>query len=272
MTSPSMAVSARRLVWALRAESRKLASRRSTYLVMVVVLALGVGVGLLDLSSLGHNWATMSAADRAAADPVSQSFSGLEFAELALGGLGVLAISPEYSSGMIRTTFCAIPSRSRVFVAKALVLTTLVTLVGELVAFTCYLAGRAVLSGRVPAPGIADAATLRAVLCAGLYLTVVTLVGLGLGAALRHTAAAMCALVGLVFLAWPLARAVEGFSYLPDRLLLVNAADVLTATHPVIGPHAARVPSLAMAYLDLALYLAVFLGLGAWRMHQDPGT
>jgi hypothetical protein len=40
----------------------------------------------------------------------------------------------------------------------------------------------------------------------------------------------------------------------------------------VIGPHAARVPTLAMAYLDLALYLAVFLGLGAWRMRQDPGT
>ncbi len=272
MTSPSMAVSASQLVWALRAETRKLASVRSTYLVMALVLALGVGVGLLDLSSLGHDWATMSPADRAAADPVSQSFSGLEFAELALGGLGVLAISPEYSSGMICTTFCAIPSRSRVFVAKSLVLTALVTLVGELVAFTCYLAGRAMLSGRLPAPGIADAATLRAVLCAGLYLTVVTLVGLGLGAALRHTAAAMCALVGIVFLAWPLARAVEGFSYLPDRLLLVNAADVLTATHPVIGPHAARVPTLAMAYLDLALYLAVFLGLGAWRMHRDPGT
>ena len=54
-------------------------------------------------------------------------------------------------------------------------------------------------------------------------------------------------MVGVVFLAWPVARAVEGFSYLPDRWLLVNAADVLVSTHPPTGPNALRTPSFAMA-------------------------
>ncbi len=155
------------LASALRAEARKLATVRSTYVLLLLVVALGVGVGLLELTSLGHNWVSMSPADRAAVDPVSESFSGLQVAELALGALGVLAVSPECGSGMIRATFVAMPRRGRVFLAKAL---------------------------------------------------------------------------------------------------------VLTATHPVTRPHAARVPSLGLAYLDLVLYLVAFLGLGAWRMRRDPGA
>jgi hypothetical protein len=61
------------------------------------------------------------------------------------------------------------------------------------------------------------------------------------------------------------------FSYLPDRLLLVNAARALASTHPVTGPQADRIPSLGMAYLDLLIYLVVFLGGAAWRMARDPG-
>ena len=66
------------------------------------------------------------------------------------------------------------------------------------------------------------------------------------------------------FLTWPMARAVEGISYLPDRWLLVNAADALATTRPPTGPNAARTPSLAMASVELIVYLVVLLGLGWW--------
>jgi ABC-2 type transport system permease protein len=72
-----------------------------------------------------------------------------------------------------------------------------------------------------------------------------------------------------VFLAWPATRAVESFSYVPDRWLLVNAADALVATHPPTGPNVARTPSLAMACLELSVYPIVLLGFGAWRATRD---
>jgi ABC-2 type transport system permease protein len=110
---------------------------------------------------------------------------------------------------------------------------------------------------------------LRAVSCAGLYMSAVTMVGFGLGAVIRHTAGAMAAMVALVFLAWPAARAVESFTSLPDRMLLVNAADALTAIQPASGAHAERIPSFGFACLDLVFYLSVFLGLAAWRIGRD---
>ena len=97
----------------------------------------------------------------------------------------------------------------------------------------------------------------------------VTLVGFGLGALLRHTAAALSAIFALVFLAYPIARAFEGTTYLPDHLTLTNAADRLATLNPPAGPHAARIPSLGFSLFDLALYLVVFVGAGAWRARPD---
>lgn len=92
-------------------------------------------------------------------------------------------------------------------------------------------------------------------------------VGFGLGALLRHPAAATSALFAVVFLAYGVARAVEGWSYLPSRLLLSNADDVVAQVHAVAAKP--RLPSLELAYLDLALYCTVALGLGAWRSTRD---
>jgi hypothetical protein len=139
----------------------------------------------------------------------------------------------------------------------------------QVCAFGSFLIGQAILSRRGLDVGLGQHGVLRAVVFAGLYMAVVTLVGFGLGATIRHTAGALAATVALVFLAWPAARALEGFTSLPDRLLLVNAADALTTTHPATGAHADRIPSFGFACLDLALYLVVFLGLAAWRISRD---
>ena len=72
---------------------------------------------------------------------------------------------------------------------------------------------------------------------------------------------------GVIFLAWPAARALETWSYLPDKLVLSNAADVLGQVHALaVKP---RLPSLGLAYLDLLIYLVTALVLGAWRTSRD---
>jgi ABC-2 type transport system permease protein len=108
--------------------------------------------------------------------------------------------------------------------------------------------------------------TVAAIMVSDRHLILVIRIRMGL---LRHTAAAMSAMVALVFLAYPAVRAFEGSSYLPDHLLLINAATALATVNPPAGPHAGRIPSLGFALFDLALYLAVFLGLGAWRARLD---
>lgn len=108
---------------ALHAEWIKLRSLRSTYLTMLCALALGTGLGFLDTTSVAHHWTTMSAQDRAAFDPVGDSFTGLAFAQLAFGVLGALAISTEYGTGMIQPTLAATPRRI-LYIAKALVVGT----------------------------------------------------------------------------------------------------------------------------------------------------
>ena len=253
----------------LRSEWIKLRSVRSTHLIVCLAAAFGFGVGLLDLSSISHNWAELSQADRAAFDPVSDSFSGFLYAELAFGALGVLAITSEYVSGTIRPTLTAVPQRGHLFAAKALVLAVLALVVCEICAFASFGLGQVVLSGHQLNVHLTDPHVFRAVTCAGVDMAVVTMVGFGLGAIIRHTAGAITVMVGLVFLAWPAARAVESFSYVPDRWLLVNAADALVATHPPTGPNVARTPSLAMACLELSVYLIVLLGFGAWRATRD---
>ena len=95
----------------LASEWIKLRSVRSTYLVLLFALAAAVGIGYLVARADATHWATMTAAARSAFDPVYDSFTGLGLAQLAFGALGVLVISSEYTTGLIRTTFAAAPGR-----------------------------------------------------------------------------------------------------------------------------------------------------------------
>ncbi|TYB48233.1 ABC transporter permease [Actinomadura chibensis] len=245
---------------AIRAEWAKLRTVRSTVLVPGIAVLLGLGVGLLDVSSI--DW---TAVDPASLDPVSESFAGFQFAELAFAALGVLAISSEYGTGLIDTTFLAVPRRRTLYAAKIVVLAAFTLTICTASAFTAFLLGQAVLSGHHASVSLGDPGVLRAVVCAALYMTVVTLVGFAVGTLIRHTAGAMAVMFGLVFLAWPIARAVEGVSTLPSKLLLVNAAEALTTIRPVTGPPAARVPSTGLAAATLTGYAVVFLTAAYWR-------
>jgi ABC-type transport system involved in multi-copper enzyme maturation permease subunit len=251
----------------LRAEWIKLRSVRSTYATMGCALALGIGQGVLNTAAIAHARATATAQDRLSFDPVGAALDGLSFGVLAFGVLGVLAVSSEHGTGLIRTTLTAVPRRGTVLAAKALVVGALTLVLGELFAFVTFFVGQLALSDVDLDVRVTDPGVLRAVSSAGLYLSVVSLVGLGLGALIRHSAGAIAAMLAVVFLAYGVGRAVESWSYLPSRLVLTNAADVVAQTH-AWAPHP-RLPSLGAAYLDLALYLVVFLGAGAWRASRD---
>lgn len=253
----------------LVAEWIKLRSLRSTYIVIVVAVVVGLSVGLLEMTSVVHHWAQLDPREQAAFDPVADSFSGFEFAELAFGALGVIVGCGEYATGTMRPTLVACPRRLRVYLAKAAVLTGVMAPICLGSALAAFLLGQVVLRASHLGVALSSPHALRAVAGAGLYLLAVTLVGFGIGTVIRHTGGALSLMFGLVFLAWPVARAAEGFSYLPDRWLLVNAADALVSTRRIPGLNAWRTPSLGMACLEVLTYVVVGLGLGAWRATHD---
>ncbi len=253
----------------LRSELLKLRSLPSTYVVIAAAVSVGLGVGIVEMASTAHHWLQIDPQDRAAFDPVADSFSGFQFAELAFGALGVVAITTEYATGTMHATLVATPRRATLYAVKLAALIVVVLPICVASTFAAFILGQRALLPRHLDVALSDPEVLRAVIGAGLYMVVVALVGFGLGAVIRHTAGALTVMFTLVFLAWPLARAVESFSYIPDHWLLVNAADALTSTRPLSGPNAQRTPSLAMACLELGTYLAVLLGAGAWRATRD---
>ena len=182
----------------LRSEWTKLRSVRSTYWTLLAAAAVTIGLGaVLSLFSI-NNYTTMSAADRAGFDPTSYALSGLFLAQLAIGVLGALVITGEYGSGMIRTTFAAVPQRRLVLGAKAMVFTAVTLVTGIVSCFVGFFLSQAILSSHhlqttIGAPGV-----LRAVIGGGLYLGVLGLLAFGIGAIIRHTAGAISAVFALI--------------------------------------------------------------------------
>jgi ABC-2 type transport system permease protein len=111
----------------------------------------------------------------------------------------VLVISAEYSTGMIRTTFSAVPTRDTVLRVKAAVFGATAAVVGLISSFIAFFVGQAILSSKHIGASIGDPNVLRAVIGAGLYLAVLGLFALGIGALIRHTAGAIATLFGLIF-------------------------------------------------------------------------
>jgi ABC-2 type transport system permease protein len=242
-------------------EWHKLRSVRSTWCVIAFFAASMVGVATLVLSHEGY--AQMSAAGRAAFDPTHDCFIGLILGQLLFGAFGVLAITTEFSSGMIRATFAAVPRRPLVLAAKAAVVGALTLAAGQITAYAAFFAGQAVLEGPAPHATLGQPGVLRAVLMAGTYPTLIALVGLGIGALVRHTAGALCVLVGVLFVLPLLAAALSpSFQDLAQEFLPhPMAATSLTAVKPLAH---SLPPAVALGLL--CAYAAAALAAGAWAL------
>jgi ABC-2 type transport system permease protein len=191
---------ARRAGNLLAAEWIKLWSVRSTYLAL---LAAAVATPAISLGVAHANAAYIQAGQhygRVDMNPMATSFRGIGLAQLIVGVLGALCITSEFGSGLIRATFAATPRRGAVIAAKAAVIGAVTLVFGQVLVFGCFLGTQAVLASvhvglAITAPGVP-----HALFGAGFYLAVVALVGLGIGAMVRHTAAAVVAVVAVFFL------------------------------------------------------------------------
>lgn len=184
----------------VRSEWTKLRTVRSTYFTLGVAVLLSVGLGALIGLAVASNYHSMSPSDKLTFDPTSVSFFGMSLGQLAIGVLGILVITSEYGTGMIRTTLQAMPRRGWVLGAKALVFAAATVVVGEILSFAAFFIVQPILKGG-PAPhaSLGQPHVLRAVIGAGLYLAVTGLLALGIGAIVRNTAVSITVMVALYF-------------------------------------------------------------------------
>jgi hypothetical protein len=239
----------------------KLRSVRSTWWT-VLVFAAGM-IGLAVLVMIHQHWATMSAANRASFDPTNDSYAGLAIGQLALGVLGVLAVTSEFSSGMIRATFAAAPRRPLVLAAKAAIVAAVTLVAGEIMAFVAFGIGEAVLKNPAPHAALGQPGVLRAVLMAGAYPALIALIGLGLGALIRHTAGAISAVAGVLFvlplILLPLGTSIQ--NSVGQFLPMLIAENSMTAVKPV-----AHSLSAGVGFALLCGYAAAALAAGGWAL------
>ena len=249
----------------LRSEWTKFRSLRSTVWTLLVAVVLMIGLGALFSAVTASQYHTFGAADRLSFNPISTSLNGTLFAQLAVGVLGVLLISGEYSTGMIRSSLTAVPQRLPMLWAKLAVfagITFVVMLVASVVSF---LLGQSLLSSHHLNVGLSSPGALRSVVGVALYVTVAGLIGLALGALLRNTAAAISTFVGVFFVLPPLAQLLPSswtshfVQYLPSNAgsaIYGGGRDVAHALSPWAG------------FGVMCAYAAVVVGFAAWRLKR----
>jgi ABC-2 type transport system permease protein len=183
----------------LNSEWIKLRTLRSTFWSLFAAVAATVGLGLL------FSWGFASRVsdhahriDDAATLAVTVPLRPYVIAQLAVGVLGVMVITGEYSTGMIRATLAAVPGRLPVLWAKAAVFAVVVLVLMEIVSFATFFGGQAILSTQHIQATLSSPQALRIVIGTGLYLTVVGLLGTALGTIIRSTAGAIAALFGIL--------------------------------------------------------------------------
>ena len=191
----------------LRSEWTKLRSVRSTFWALTVTVVLGIGLGAAISAAAAHGYAKSSVSDKLSWDPTALSLDGMGIATLAIAVLGVLCISSEYSSGMIRTSLIAVPKRGRVLAAKSLVFAAVTFVVGEVTSFAAFFVGQALISGHAPHAALGDPGVARAVVGAGLALTALAVLSVAAGTLLRHPAAAIACMVAVLFVLPGIAQA-----------------------------------------------------------------
>ena len=185
----------------LHAEWVKLRGLRSTWYTLACLFAVGLGVTFLSMSTAGARYESASAAERAAWDPTNLSLTTYIVAQLIIGVLGILVVTSEYATGLVRTSLAATPRRHRLLAAKVAVATAVALVAGQALMFAAFLLGQALLAGQgVPHAVLGDPGVLSAVAGGGLYLATIALLAIGLAAITRATAGALATLVGIVFL------------------------------------------------------------------------
>jgi ABC-2 type transport system permease protein len=182
----------------LRSEWTKLRSVRSTWIAALSAVAAGVALSVLGVSDLlGASTSDLPGGW----DPTAESLKGFLFAQLIIGMMGALSITPEYGTGMIGTSLVFVPSRSRLLAAKAAVVAAIAFVVSLATSIISFAVVQLMLtSAGLPAAGPGDPGVARALIGGTLYLTIIAVLGVAIGALVRSATSSLALLVGALLL------------------------------------------------------------------------
>src|SRR5579884_2182580 len=188
----------------VRSEWTKFWTVRSTRWSLLIATVLTIGFPILASAIISSHWGSRSPDDRAHFNPLDPALIGSQIAQLAIGVLGVLVVSGEYSTGMIRASLTAVPRRLPMLWAKAGVLAAVAFALMLPSVLIAFFASQSILSRHHASyswhhPGVA-----RAVIGAALYLLVVGVLTVGIGAMLRSTAGGISAFAAIFFVLPPI--------------------------------------------------------------------
>ncbi|HEX3824904.1 MAG TPA: ABC transporter permease [Mycobacteriales bacterium] len=255
----------------INSEWIKFRSLRSSWIAFAAALVAAIGLGILFSAVRAHNFGNIQHATgpngqsipasviRQGFDPTLVSLRGLFLAQLAVGVLGVLMITGEYGTGMIRATLTSVPTRRPVLFAKCIVFGLFTFVISTAASLIAFLGGQAALHSDDLGVSLSSPGALRAVIGGGLFLMIVGLLGLGCGFAIRNTGGAIATLFGLILVLPLLAQAFpQSWQNHLDQYLPLSAGSQLITTyhesgdlHPLSGG------------LVFAAYAVVSLVIGA---------
>jgi hypothetical protein len=261
LVAPADLGPATRFAAVVHSEWTKLRSLRSTYwtLIGTVVALIGLGALFCGLFIAQHPQ------DEIFGDLWRRSLRGVVLAQLSVGVLGVLALTGEFGTGLIRSTFAAVPQRRMVFAAKAVVFPAMVFAISTAAAFIAFFVGQAILSHDHLGAAITDPGVLHSVFGVGLFLSVLALFAIALGAIVRHTAGAIAALFGILLVAPLLAAALPSpWSGDISRYLPGQAGLALVGVGP--GPGTPLAPW--TGFLVFCGWTAAAVALASWLLDR----
>ncbi|MFF7857800.1 ABC transporter permease [Streptomyces sp. NPDC007904] len=203
----------------VRSEWTKIRSVASTVWTLSLAVVVTIALGML-ISALSRNeFDGMDARERLSFDPTYVSFAGMSLGQLAMIVFGVLVVSNEYSTGMIRTSLAAVPQRGTFLSGKLAVATALALVVGMATSFAAFFLGQAMLGGHSASLG--DDGVLRAVIGGGLYMTLIAVFSMGVAAMLRSPMLSLGILMPFFFLISSILNNVDATKkigrFLPDQ-------------------------------------------------------
>ena len=255
MDTTNLAVSFLRVI---RSEWIKFRSLQSNWITMLSAVVLMIGIGGISAWFLSDTISSGGDGFGDSTDPTTTSLSGMMLAQIVLGIVGVLVMTSEFATGMIRSSFAAVPTRLPVLGAKAVVVTGVTFLVMLPTMFASFFLGQVIIGSELNA-SLGDDGVLRAIIGSAAYLTAIALLGLGLGSILRQAAGAIGTVFALLLIAPGLlglvlpASADELLNYLPS-----NAGSAFTSigsTEALLSP--------AVGALVVLGWVAAFLGVAA---------
>lgn len=238
----------------LNSEWIKFRTLRSSWLTLLGAIAVMVATGLI----VGYVTSTAGGPSLDSEDTfASAPLRGYLLAQLIIGVLGVLFVTGEYATGMIRSTFAAVPRRLHVLAAKTVVFSTIALVAMTLASFAAFFGGQIFLSAHDRGSSLSDPGALRAVAGVGVYLMLVAALGGALGWIVRSTAGAISVLVTVLLILPALV------AFLPSshgthiaKFIPSGAAEALVSSGPVENALAPW-PGLGVLVLWVAVALVV---------------